>query len=354
MIDYRTAPSADEIEITLFGPGYGEAIAIHLGGGAWLLVDSCIDPNVNAPASAEYLQQIHVEPRQVRTIVASHWHDDHVRGISQLATMYPTAEFMLSAVFNDKVATSFLAAYNGAHSTGLARGAKELFTVVNARGSVYPTQHRSLVIDETINSRPVKVTALSPMPAAFCQTIAYFAQYLPQKGKAINNAPNPSPNFQSIVLHIGVADDAILLGADLEDHECYGWTAVIADRWSGNLKPATAYKVSHHGSHTSDNPNIWKRLLQTQPMACVTPFGLGRVRLPSDHDRKRLQGSTLHAYITSGASRSPKMDVRHLKRLLDVAKNVMLVDTGFGAVRFRKTIGASSWGVELFGAAQKL
>ena len=72
MIDYGTPPAADEIEITLFGPGYGEAIAIHLGEGVWLLVDSCIDPDSKAPASETYLEQIGVNAEQVRAIVASH------------------------------------------------------------------------------------------------------------------------------------------------------------------------------------------------------------------------------------------------------------------------------------------
>ena len=29
MIDYGGPPAADEIEVTLFDPGYGEALAIH-------------------------------------------------------------------------------------------------------------------------------------------------------------------------------------------------------------------------------------------------------------------------------------------------------------------------------------
>ena len=102
MIDYGVAPAADEIEVTLFGPGYGEAIAVHLGEGAWLLVDSCIDPESKAPASGTYLEQIGIDAGQVRAIVASHWHDDHVRGISQLAAKYPKADFVISAVFNNK------------------------------------------------------------------------------------------------------------------------------------------------------------------------------------------------------------------------------------------------------------
>lgn len=130
MIDYGVPPAADEIEVTLFGPGYGEAIAVHLGDGVWLLIDSCIDPDAGAPASAAYLEKIGVGQGQVRTIVASHWHDDHVRGISQLAAKYPSADFVISAVFNDKEALAFLSAYNGESSAGLARGTKELFSAV--------------------------------------------------------------------------------------------------------------------------------------------------------------------------------------------------------------------------------
>jgi hypothetical protein len=129
MINYGTPPASNEIEVTLFGPGYGEAIAVHLGDGAWMMVDSCIDPDSKATASGTYLEQIGVDARQVRSIVASHWHDDHVRGISQLAAKYPTADFVLSTVLNTKEAGAFLAAYSGASSAGLARGSKELFSV---------------------------------------------------------------------------------------------------------------------------------------------------------------------------------------------------------------------------------
>ena len=110
MIDYGAPPAADEIEVTLFGPGYGEAIAVHLGDGSWLLVDSCIDPDSKTPASETYLDQIGVNASHVRAIVASHWHDDHVRGISRLAARYPAADFVLSGVFNKAEAGAFLAA----------------------------------------------------------------------------------------------------------------------------------------------------------------------------------------------------------------------------------------------------
>lgn len=354
MINYGAPPAANEIEVTLFGPGYGEAIAVHLGDGAWLLIDSCIDPDAKAPASAVYLDNIGVRPDQVRAIVASHWHDDHVRGISQLAIKHPSAAFVMSAVFNDKEASTFLSAYNGESSSGRARGSKELFSAIEARANVYPALHKSIVIDDIFIGRSVKVTALSPMPAAYAQCLAHLAQFLPKRGGAINHAPELHPNLEAIVLHVDLGDDAILLGSDLEDHTQLGWTAVIADQWSGSRKPATAYKVAHHGSYTGDCPQIWATLLQPDPVACLTPYTLAGRRLPTEVDKQRMKGNASRAYIASGASRSPKMDSWQLKRLQDIAKNVTLVDAGFGAVRLRKQIGAQSWGVELFGAAQRL
>ena len=84
--DEGNPPRDDEFELTLLGPGYGESIVMHVGEGAWVLVDSC--GRANAPAALEYLGTLGVDPAEaVKLIVASHWHDDHVRGIEQMAAV---------------------------------------------------------------------------------------------------------------------------------------------------------------------------------------------------------------------------------------------------------------------------
>lgn len=35
-----TGPRLDEIEVSLLGPGYGESVVVHMGGGEWMVVDS--------------------------------------------------------------------------------------------------------------------------------------------------------------------------------------------------------------------------------------------------------------------------------------------------------------------------
>lgn len=354
MIDYGSAPAVDEIEVTLFGPGYGEALALHLGCEKWMLVDSCISPESQLPASAEYLDRLRVDPGQVRAIVATHWHDDHVKGISRLADKYSDADFVMSSIFSNQEAATYLAAYSGAASAGQSRGTKELFSVVERR-SVAHAHHRSIVLQEQINGRNILVTALSPVQAAFTQSVAHLAQYVPQRDQAINHAPPElAPNIESIVLHVDIGDDAILLGADLEEHFVCGWTAVVADRWSGSRRPATAYKVAHHGSHSGDCLPMWTKLLTPEPITCLTPFTLGNKRLPTDADRSRLKSRSTRSFITSGASRRAQIEKYQLKRLEDICKNVRRADAGFGAVRLRKKIGGDHWTSELFGTAQAL
>ena len=77
-------PSAEQLEISVFGPGYGECIVVHLGHGDWLINDSCVD-STGEPVALYYLRRIGVRVEdQVKLIVASHWHDDHVRGLREI------------------------------------------------------------------------------------------------------------------------------------------------------------------------------------------------------------------------------------------------------------------------------
>ncbi len=356
MIDYGVAPSIDELEITVFGPGFGEAIAVHVGSGNWLLVDSCIYPNTKLPASQTYLQAIGVQQNQVKTIVASHWHDDHVRGISALASYYAEAEFFFSAALNNSEAAVFLSAFNEKNAPGLSRGANELYKAITQRDKVIPVMQRTSILEINSNGRSVRVFAMSPVPAAFAQSIAHFAQYLPNRngGSPINHAPELKPNLEAVVIHIDFDGDAALLGSDLEDHHSCGWTAVVSDTWSGSKMPCSAYKVAHHGSHTGEHPQIWAKLLTQNPTSCMTPFNHGNVKLPTDDDKTRIKGKSQNAYISSGATRRPEMDSAILKRLGDICNKLSKVNSGFGAVRLRKAINEQSWRAELFGNACSL
>jgi glyoxylase-like metal-dependent hydrolase (beta-lactamase superfamily II) len=88
------APTEDEVEINIFGPGSGECCLIHIGGGQWIVLDSCVDTESGRPVALAHLERVGVDPAQsVKLIVASHWHDDHIRGLSSVLRSCVAAKF---------------------------------------------------------------------------------------------------------------------------------------------------------------------------------------------------------------------------------------------------------------------
>ena len=97
-----TGPRPDEIEVSLLGPGYGESVVVHMGGGEWMVVDSCTGRD-GKPAALDYLDRIGVDPRSgVKMIVATHWHDDHTRGMARMVEKCLSARFCCAAALRDK------------------------------------------------------------------------------------------------------------------------------------------------------------------------------------------------------------------------------------------------------------
>lgn len=351
-----TSPAHDELEVSVFGPGYGEAIAVHFGNGCWILIDSCIHRESGLPASREYLDSIGVAPECVKAIIASHWHDDHVRGIAQLVRHYGAAEFIVSDVFNDQESLAFLCAHGGPDAR-LTRGTRELHDAISSiadQNRLFFAKKRTIILEETVAGHPVRVFAFSPTDAALVYSKVRMAQQLPAVNGPIRVAAELSPNLEAVVIQIEFGNEAILLGSDLEEHGGLGWTDIVTDPWCSKRPAASIYKVAHHGSITGHHDDIWTKRLTRAPQAVLTPFSQGRVNLPTGGDRIRIKDKAGEAYLSSDASRKPKMPAATVKRLQDIAKNVTPLNPGFGSIHMRKAIGAAAWDVALHGSAIKL
>lgn len=355
MYDYGDAPAKDVVELVIFGPGYGEAIAVHVGDENWLLVDSCLSPSSKLPASIEYLNVVGVPLTNVHTIVASHWHDDHVKGLAHMVKSCPNATLYISGVFDNKEAKAFLSAFGGKAVSTHTAGAKELFNAISVSPkSPCLTNHRTLIWEGKVHGKAMRAVAFSPTPKAGTHSIAHMAQYLPKINDPIKHVVELKPNLEAIVININLGDDSILLGSDLEDHGNLGWTSIVGDSWCLSNQVASLYKISHHGSSTGDHPDIWKKLLKNSPTACLTPFINGSVRLPNADDLKRIVSNAKLAYTSSNGTKRPQIDSNLLKRMAQMAKKVAPISTGFGAIRFRRNINEKDWNVELFGQATQL
>lgn len=353
MIVSGPPPALNEFEVSLFGPSYGEALAIHVGGGRWILIDSCLHPN-GQPVSAVYLQSLGVQPSQVVALVASHWHDDHVAGLAQLAVQYPSAELFVPNYFSMDEGAAYVAAYSGAQAPQ-ARGTRELYGAIRQSNPI-PTGQRVQIFQGGEAPGQVVAIAFSPVPAAWGQAMAALIGALPTSGEQIKHAVLPKTNIASIVVHIEFGDDAVLLGSDLETHQSLGWQAVVASGFCNARRKASLYKVAHHGSKTADLPQIWTDLLVAKPVAAVTPYVNGATRLPDGVDIARIKAAAGALHCTSIGSLKAKMPHQSELLLKGIGKNLKVLNRPMGHWQFRKQVGSATnvWAAAAAGAAVTL
>ncbi len=364
-------PKADQIEISLFGPGFGECCLIHLGSGQWVVIDSCLHSDTGEPAALYYLRQISVEPADtIRLIIATHWHDDHIRGIARVFAAWPKADFCSAAAFTqvEFLATVLPYAQRGAIAGG--PGVQEIFNVFEvlrrpdgtygAITRAFPsTRVLTLPAHELAHGRDVRVTTLSPSNAQYEKFLAEITQLMPIVRETRRRAISQSPNKVSVVTLVEVGEVAILLGGDLEEtgDPDTGWSVIVA---STNRPPGKAriFKVPHHGSDNAHNQDVWSAMLEEDPYALLTPFNRGRTKRPARDDVARIAPLTPNAYITSGVEppravrRSPMVEKTIRERVGKLRRS----EPRTGCIRLRNggSTAFDDLSIELIGPAMPL
>ncbi len=352
MSDPGASPGQDEFELTLFGPGYGESIVLHVGDGVWIVVDSCIDRD-KAPRAPSYLESIGADPAQaVNLIVATHWHDDHIRGMAQLVEACSGAAFCCATALCREEFLSVVATLERRHLTVTGSGARELYQVFACL-----RQSRSKPTFAVANRRifargACEVWSLSPSDAIFLDFLKTVGDLVPPEGQAKIRIPDRSPNDVAVALWIVIGNISVLLGSDLERG---GWIEILqsVERPTGK---ASAFKIPHHGSENADVPEVWERMLSVDPFAVLTPWRRGGHALPSVQDVERILGNTANAFSTvpsASVATSPERRNNTVDRTIrESGIKLRQLAMSPGAVRLRRPIDASiPWQVKLFGAA---
>ncbi len=357
-----SGPAWNEIEVSLFGPGYGECILIHLGESRWLVVDACIDRKSRQPPVLTYLDQLGVDATEaVKLIVASHWHDDHVRGLARIVERCSQAHFCLPEAMTSMEFLTLVNAYQ--HPvTETGSGGDELFKVLRVlqRRKPIPTP-RYVLADMCLWSAPLhdgttcKVYALSPSQAANLLAKREIGALL-QEGNERRRLFVRGPNHVAVVLWVEIGRLRILLGSDLEKtaNPNMGWSVILAESTCTDGQ-ASLFKVPHHGSETGHCGAVWEKLLSPRPVALLTPFS--KNRLPRQTDKDRICGLTDKAYITKfqrpKSLKRPKI-VRD--RIKSMAKRLTPLEYSMGHIRCRAKLNSQQpvWKVDLLNDAERL
>lgn len=357
------APRPEEVEVSLLGPGTGEAIVLHLGNDDWIVVDSCLHRDTRENAVVEYLEHLGVDPGRVRLLVASHAHDDHITDFSTLVETYPDALVSCSAA---TTAEEFFALLEqDVHFVELRHAVytqfNRMFDLMEKRrigspGYTYTWATESRPLWERVAAGPApaaRVMALSPSDAAVTRSKQAFASLAAAAG-ARPAIPQHDPNELAVALWVEVGALRVLLGSDLTYGPAgCGWSRVITAALN-NGERASVFKVPHHGDPRADHPSIWTDLLEPTPIAIIAPYRPSH--RPRPEDLARLCKRTAETYVTAHPGfRLAKGKARAAAALLsDLTVDVREADRHAGHIRLRRPwSGVSPWTVEVFAPARR-
>ena len=352
----RGSPDDDEIEVSLFGPGYGECILVHIGKGNWIIVDSCIDED-SQPAALAYLRSLGSNPSEaVCLIVATHWHDDHIRGMAKLVEVCGNANFCCASALTQKEFLGALGALENRPPTPAGSGVRELYRVFSllaerSTNRTYALSHRVI-----FDHQDCRVWSLSPSDTAYEAFLRQVGSLLPMDLETKRRVPSLTPNEAAVVLLVKVSDTVILLGADLERK---GWLEIVENNKQKDDK-SSVFKIPHHGSEDAHEERVWSEMLTKDPVAALTPWRRGGRELPSITDVSRILSFTDRAYVTTSREGLAGKTVRGRNRAVqrtirESGARIKTVGLSTGMIRLRKKVHSpDDWRVEMFGSACRL
>jgi len=348
-----SSPSSNEIEISIFGNSFGESILIHLGNNEWIIVDSFKDYLNKRAIALNYLDKIGVDYGAVKAAVATHWHDDHICGLSEIMIKCKNAAFICSAAINSKEFNEFI--FSDSDLIEGRPGNYELRQILEELSkrkgnAMYALENRKL-----IDNKLYKIYSLSPSDYAMLLAQKEIAVLLPKKNQPRKGIPHVHPNHTGIVLLIVVNGQGILLGGDLEENgdSRTGWSKII-----DSVRPVVKsnnFKIPHHGSITAHHEGIWISLLEKEPISFLTSFILGSCALPKKADMKRILSHTNNAWITTSPDekKQVKRDPMAERTIKERVKAIRAMSDN-GHIRLRCPLGTKEWKPELFGPALSL
>lgn len=328
-----TVPPSDSIEVSLFGPGIGESICVHLGLGKWLIVDSCLNPETGMPAALEYLLCLGVNVSiDVELIVISHWHNDHIKGLSKIIEACSSAKVVFSEAFLIEEFKTFVKALNSAPLPGPIETETDEIIKVIQTCKARKNNKQSLNISKAIADRLLyrseiaEVWSLSPSDDAVIQSkvdigVETFKQTRHRRRVKMTE------NLNSVAIWISTPFGNVLLGSDLEasssNSTTTGWQAVLNSRQRPQEK-AKFFKIPHHGSVTGHLQQVWEDMIESDPIGFLTEYRSSR--LPNESDLVRLLSLTSSLFRTT----EPNNKLPRRENTIDKAMR--------GSVKRRRTI----------------
>lgn len=223
-------------EIYVLGTGgkYGESIILNLCNDNWAIIDSCKNPNSGEILPLEFIKNKKIKPEQIKFILCSHWHDDHINGLSDVFEYSIDADFIFTRITDQK---KFLQMVSLDHTKSNYPATKsstkefmKCYDILKKRDKIYQnaSSDRLLYVDN-VDSHSIEIISLSPSDQTshnFDKEISLLMSDYMSTNKTI---PDVNPNHRSIVLLLKIGEHNAILGSDLEktSHDRTGWNDIL-------------------------------------------------------------------------------------------------------------------------------
>ena len=312
-------PELIEINLLGTGGGYGESLVIHIGNDEWIVIDSCQNPSTKETLPLSFLKKRSVDLNNVKLVLCTHWHDDHIRGISELLEQTPNAIFSIAKVTDIEKFLLFIeldSEKESISSNSSTLEFKKCLEIIDARNKIIKSSLSDrLLYSTSYNNLPINIYALSPSDLS-CKYFDKEISTLLSKFEAPNKkVPYQSINDRSVAILLQLGNHCALLGADLEakTNKKLGWLDIIYNSQVINSCNKSSYfKIPHHGSVNGFHNGIWQNLLIPKPIATLTPWNRGK-KLPQASMVSKYLKLTTELHSTSKISTSNKPKKRRHK-----------------------------------------
>lgn len=356
--EYVTLPLKNVAEVTLLGAGaYGESTVCHVGEGKWIIIDSCINPDEkDTPLPLLYLNSIGVSPDNIVLIICTHWHDDHIKGLSKILEEAKNSDFCISRAHDKSKFLRFVGLDAGKSINSSTKEFTNCLEILKSRGKFFL---------DALEDRPLlkagssDIICLSPSDYTTQQHDVLISELITEYGQPNKKIPYFSPNSKSIVIFAKLGYHRAILGADLEigNNNNEGWLKVIKNTITIDKK-SSLIKISHHGSENGYHIDIWNNLLSDNPVSKITPWKKGGNSLPEASMVLKYLAHTNQLYMTEIilSNKQKERDSKIEKLIKQFKPNLQEIKYKLGIIRSRINMDdyASEWQVENILRAKKM
>lgn len=316
-----TPPKTDEVELTFFGPGFGESIVVHIPGIGWGIIDSCEFGPVTERFVPPLKYLICQGVNRLAFIVLTHPHADHFKGMEQIVDHYLGRIDRVCRYAGDGARE--LGAYLTDRNIKGSPGAKSLSYVLKAFKKAVDNHAESRRLGAmtqiiprkqvSVNGATIEVDVRSLSPSA--EDEQFYVDILraasPQLTGRITEIPEREHNLIASAIWISAGDVVVILGSDVEKgrSRSSGWRGIVGSVDAPDLS-VKALKVPHHGSPSAYYKQAWEQHCGGKKItSVVTPFIRGKQPRPSEGDIERIKNSSSHVGLTSQVRYVRALDV---------------------------------------------